>query len=191
MGFKPRVPYRAKVFATWIGSHCGRTPPWSWEGSREGSTNRVPCYTLTFALQQSKMTGNIGESSYEVLGTNSSCCRFGRLIVVLDWTAYFQSLSTTDHIWSCRLRSQAPLVGPWSAHASDKLPNKGFPAPANFETKPPVVPWYKRRWMVIESKGRYRVLKNQRLGHALSCMNAFLTLTPCLLRPILLFSCHP
>jgi len=41
------------------------------------------------------MTENVDESNCEVPGTKrSSCCRLGRLfIVVLDWTALFQSLS--------------------------------------------------------------------------------------------------
>lgn len=111
---------------------------------------------LTFALQQSKMTENVGESSCEMLGTNSSCCRLDRLfIAVLDWTAYFQSLSP---------EASGPSSRPLVSAQSEKLPNKGFPLSANFETKPPVVPRYDRHRKEKESKGSLPCLEESEVG---------------------------
>jgi hypothetical protein len=59
---------------------------------------------LTFALQQSKMTENVGGSSCEMLGTNRAAILIG-----------FLSPSSTGLLTSSRfrLRPQAPLAGPW------------------------------------------------------------------------------
>ena len=108
-------------------------------------------YTLAFVLQQSKMKENVSEGSWEVLGTNNSCCQLGGLF------ACFRSLSA-----EISGASNRPLVSTHVWQVAEQRVSRQNPplcrdmVGVGWRTKPKV---------------RYRVLNNPRFMFRWPCIS--------------------